>query len=252
MAVPVDKIVGAAVAGVANTVKGVWGLVQRNKAQSQINRLNESRPVYENQSIKDMMALYQQNANISQLPGQQNMESRMNANTASSISQAAQYAPSSAAMLGAITDVYGKKQEAIRDLATTFAQYKAQRQQELAGAYQVAAQDEAQAWNINKFVPWQVKMNEAVSQRQAGMEALWGGIEGIAASGFALAGSSYQGSAVGSNNQQMQQQTQSSGIGQNTANNSAASNFANSQSLPYNTNASNYVNSGSASSISSR
>ena len=202
MAVPVDKIVGAAVAGVANTVKGVWGLVQRNKAQSQINRLNESRPVYENQSIKDMMALYQQNANISQLPGQQNMESRMNANTASSISQAAQYAPSSAAMLGAITNVYGKKQEAIRDLATTFAQYKAQRQQELAGAYQVAAQDEAQAWNINKWVPWQTKMNEAVSMRQAGMDALWGGMEGIAASGFALAGSSYQGSSMGNGGQQ--------------------------------------------------
>ena len=251
MAVPVDKIVGAAVAGVANTVKGVWGLVQRNKAQSQINRLNESRPVYENQSIKDMMALYQQNANISQLPGEQNMISRMDANTASSISQAAQYAPSSAAMLGAVTDVYGKKQEAIRDLATTFAQYKAQRQQELAGAYQVAAQDEAQAWNINKWVPWQTKMNEAVSQRQAGMDALWGGLEGIAASGFALAGSSYQGNAVGSNNQQAQQQPQSSGIGQSNASNTTASNFANSQSLPYNTNASNYVNSGNASSISS-
>jgi len=202
MGVPIEKIVGAAVAGVANTVKGVFGLVQRNKAQSQINRLNESRPVYENQSIKDMMALYQNNANISQLPGQQNMESRMDANTASAVSQAAQYAPSSAAMLGAITNVYGKKQEAIRDLATTFAQYKAQRQQELGQAYQVAAQDEAQAWNINKWVPWQTKMNEAVSMRQAGMDALWGGIEGIAASGFALAGSSYQGSSMGNGGQQ--------------------------------------------------
>ena len=202
MGVPVEKIVGAAVAGGANTAKAFFGLVQRNKAQSQINRLNANRPIYENQSIKDMMALYQQNANISQLPGQQNMESRMDANTASAISQAAQYAPSSAAMLGAVTDVYGKKQEAIRDLATTFAQYKAQRQQELEGAYQVAAQDEAQAWNINKWVPWQTKMNEAVSMRQAGMDALWGGMEGIAASGFALAGSSYQGSSMGNGGQQ--------------------------------------------------
>jgi len=211
MAVPVEKIVGAAVAGGANTAKAFFGLVQRNKAQSRINRLNANRPVYENQSIKDMMALYQQNANISQLPGEQNMISRMDANTASSISQAAQYAPSSAAMLGAVTDVYGKKQEAIRDLATTFAQYKAQRQQELAGAYQVAAQDEAQAWNINKWVPWQTKMNEAVSQRQSGMDALWGGMEGIAASGFALAGSSYQGQAMGQGQNAQGAQAGSSG-----------------------------------------
>lgn len=238
--VPVEKIVGAAVAGGANTVKAVFGLVDRVKAQRKINELNANRPVYENQSIKDMMALYQQNANISQMPGEQNMVSRMNANVASSIGQSAQYAPSSAAMLGAVTDIYGKKQEAIRDLATTFAQYKAQRQQELGQAYQVAAQDEAQAWNINKFVPWQVKMNEAVSQRQAGMDALWGGLEGIAASGFALAGSSYQGQTMNSQRQGPQAaQTQMS----------TAQRFANTNSQSNALQASNFVNSGNASSI---
>lgn len=218
MAVPVEKIVGAAVAGGSSTAKAVFGLVDRIKGQRKINELNATRPVYENQSIKDMMAMYQRNANISQLPGQQAMESNLNQSVASATSQAERYAPSSAAMLGAVTDVYGKKQAAIRDLATTFAQYKAQQQQQLGQAYQVAAQDEAQAWNINKFVPWQVKMNEAVSQRQAGMDALWGGLEGIAASGFALAGSSYQGSAMGSQSQGQGQQQMMSGIGQNKQN----------------------------------
>lgn len=197
MGIPVEKIVGAAVAGGASTVKAVFGLVQRSKANKRINQLREERPVYENQNIKNLVSLYEKRAGISQLPGQQNMESRMDAATSSAIGQAAKYAPSSAAMLGAVTDVYGKKQEAIRDLATTFAEYKARAQGELGQAYQVAAQDEAQAWNVNKFLPWQTRMNELVSERQAGAEALWGGLEGIAASGFALAGSSYQGSAVG-------------------------------------------------------
>jgi len=248
MGAPIEKIVGAAVAGGASTVKAVFGLVDRVRAQKKIDELNANRPVYENQSIKDMMTMYQNNANISQMPGEQNMISRMNANTASSISQSAQYAPSSAAMLGAVTDIYGKKQDAVRDLATTFAQYKAQRQQELGQAYQVKAQDEAQAWNINKFVPWQVSMNEAVSKRQAGNDALWGGIEGIAASGFALAGSSYQGQAMGQG-----QNTQGMiGQGQSTQGASTAQNFANANSQSSALQSSNFVNSGNASSISSR
>lgn len=252
MGAPVEKIVGAAVAGAANTVKAVWGLVQRSKANKKIAELNENRPVYENQNIKNLVSLYQQRAGISQLPGQQNMESRMDASVASSVGQAAKYAPSSAAMLGAVTDVYGKKQEAIRDLATTFAQYKAQMQGELGQAYSVAAKDEAEAWNVNKFLPWQTKMNELVDQRQAGAEALWGGLEGIAASGFALAGSSYQGNAVGGQQQGSQMGSQAGGqIGTSSANTSAMQMNANNQKMPYNF-GSNTTGAGSASSISGR
>jgi hypothetical protein len=248
MAVPYEKIIGSAVAGGAGTVKAFLGLAQRRKASKELESLRSNRPVYTRpEEINDMMTMYQQQAGISQMPGEENMMSRMDASVASSIGAANRAASSSVGALGAVTNVYGQKMNAIRDLATTFAEYKAQRQRELAGAQQVAAGYSDQEWYQNKSLPWQTRMNELTSDRQVGTDAMWGGIQDIVASGMSLAGSTYQSNNAGSSQGVM-------GFGQTQTsqqNTSAMQSNANNQQMPYNF-GSNTTGSGNASSISSR
>lgn len=180
-------LAGALISGGLNLAKGIVGGVQAARASRELKNIKA--PTYERpEEIGDLLSLYQQRANISQIPGQENMESRMDAATASSIGAAERAAPSSVAALGAVTDVYGKKQDAIRDLATTFAQYKAQRQAELGGALQTAAGYSDKEFEMNKWLPYQVKMNELTSQKQAGLSNLFGGLEGMGSTALNLMG----------------------------------------------------------------
>ena len=81
MAVPYEKIIGSAVAGGAGTVKAFLGLAQRRKASKELDKLRKNRPEYSRpEEINDMMAMYQQQAGISQMPGEENMLSRMDLN----------------------------------------------------------------------------------------------------------------------------------------------------------------------------
>jgi hypothetical protein len=182
-----NLLTGGLISGGINLAKGIFGGIQAARATKELKKLKA--PTYERpEEIGDLVKLYQERANISQLPGQEAMESRMDANTASSIGAAERVAPSSVAALGAVTDIYGKKQDAIRDLAVTFANYKAQRQGELGGALQTAAGYSDKEFEMNKWLPYQVKMNELMSQKQAGIENLFGGAEGIGATANNLMG----------------------------------------------------------------
>lgn len=182
-----NLLAGGLISGGVNLAKGIFGAIQAGRASKELKNLKA--PTYERpEEIGDLLKLYQERANISQLPGQDAMESRMDANTASSIGAAERVAPSSVAALGAVTDVYGKKQDAIRDLAVTFANYKAQRQGELGGALQTSAEYSDKEFEMNKWLPYQVKMNELTSQKQAGFENLFGGVEGMASTATNLFG----------------------------------------------------------------
>ena len=112
----------------------------------------------------------------------------MDAGVASSVGAAERVAPSSVSALGAVTDVYGKKQDAIRDLAITFAGYKADRQGELGGALKTSADYTDKEFEMNKWIPYQTKMNELTSQKQEGFANLFGGLEGMASTATNLIG----------------------------------------------------------------
>jgi hypothetical protein len=104
------------------------------------------------------------------------------------VGQAQRSASSSVAALGVVTDLYGRKQQAIRDLGIQFAEYKAARQSELGGALGQAAQYSDREFEMNKWMPYQVRMNELMSQKQAGAANLFGGAEGMGMAFNNLAG----------------------------------------------------------------
>jgi len=136
----------------------------------------------------DLMDLYRQQAGMSQLPGQQAYESRMGAGVAESVSDLQKSASSSATAQSSLVDIYGKKQDAIRDLAVQFAEYKTARQRDLAKGLEQGADYSDKEFEVNKWIPYQTRMNELTGQRQAGMNNLFGGIEGMASAGMNLLG----------------------------------------------------------------
>lgn len=180
-------LAGSLISGGLNLAKGIMGGIQASRASKELKNLE--RPTYERpEEMDELLQLYRERAGVSELPGQRTMESRMDAQTAESIGAAERVAPSSVAALGAVTDVYGKKQDAIRDLAITFANYKAQRQSELGGALQTAAGYSDKEFEWNKALPYQTKLNELTSQKQAGMANLFGGLEGLGSTALNLMG----------------------------------------------------------------
>jgi hypothetical protein len=154
--------------------KGIIGAVQLsrvNKALKGMKAPTYTRP----DEVNELVDLYRQRAAATQLPGQEAIESGLGATVAQGVSDVQRSASSSVSALGAITDLYGKKQSAIRDLGIQFAEFKAARQGELAGALGKSADYSDTEWEMNKLRPYEVKMNELTSQKQAGAANLFGG-----------------------------------------------------------------------------
>jgi len=170
--------ISALITGGISLGKGIFGAVQAGRANKQLKGMQA--PTYARpEEANELLDLYRQRASATRLPGQEAIESGLGATVAEGIGAANRAASSSVSALGAVTDLYGKKQQAIRDLGIQFAEYKAARQAELGGALGQAAQYSDREWEMNKWNPYQVKMNELTGQRQAGMENLFGGLEGM-------------------------------------------------------------------------
>ena len=190
---PIGALAGAAlISGGISAVKGIIGGIQSLGARKKQKELWNSRPTYERpDEANEMLDLYRKQAARTELPGQKLMENKFGATTASGIRQVNKAASSSTSALSAITDIYGKEQEAVRDLGIQFAQYKAMQEQNLAQGLGQAAQYSDQEFQYNKQQPWDIKMNEASSRQQAGAANLWGGIEGMGSAALDFAGTKY-------------------------------------------------------------
>jgi hypothetical protein len=186
----ISKNANSLSAGISTTMgltKGILGAVQFGRANKELRGMKA--PTYTRpDEVNEMVDLYRQRAAISQLPGQEAIESGLGATVAQGISDVQKSASSSVSALGAITDLYGKKQSAIRDLGIQFAEYKAARQAELGGALDKSAGYSDKEFEMNQWLPYNVKMNELMSRRQAGAANLFGGAESIGTAFNNLAG----------------------------------------------------------------
>ena len=173
-------LAAALISGGLSAAKGIFGAVQSARASKGLR--NIQRPEYERpQEAGEMLDMFRQRASISQMPGQEGMESRMGAGVAQGVQDIQRTASSSVAAMGAITGLHGRRQDAIRDLGVQFAEYKSARQAELGQALGRAAEYSDKEFAMNKWQPYQVRMNELTSQKQAGAANMWGGMEGMGA-----------------------------------------------------------------------
>lgn len=155
---------------VASGAKGIGSLIQGIGGQQRQNQLWRDRPllgVTEGEKQND--ALYRQMASITEMPGQKRAEERMDEAMAEGVYEAQKGGISSLGTTQSAVDLASKKISAIRDLAGLFSEYKAQRMESLGAWNRQKTELEQQRFQLNEYEPWNIKMNEAVSRKQAGL-----------------------------------------------------------------------------------
>lgn len=183
--------IGAGIQGLMGLGRGIVGGIQSLQANKALK--NFKFPEYTMPSeLENMLSMYQQRAAANELPGQSLMENKLGAQTAFGQRAAEKYAGTSGQALGAVTGLYGQQMNAVRDLGIKFADFKAQRENELGRAQQIMAQAQDKQWEINEWLPSQYKYNELQSQKQAGASNLWGGLQDIASAGMNYMGARVQ------------------------------------------------------------
>jgi len=178
--------ISAGISGLANIGQALYGGFQARRAKRGLEDLRRNRPIYETpEAATQALGLSRQMA-YGEMPGRTYAEERLGRTTAAGVRNIGRMAPSSSAALGAVTDVFGKRMDAERELGYNAALWRAQMMQNYQSQLGQMAQYQDQAFNLNQWIPYQQQMNELQSQRMAGQQNLWGGIQGLAntASGF--------------------------------------------------------------------
>ncbi len=184
-------LLGGLISGGLGLAKSIFGGVQAAKAQKKMNKLMSNRPTYQiPEAYQKMLGIYQNMAQ-GEMPGQSYYENMIGQTTARALSNAERGAISSQAFQGSVLNAQDKELEALNNLALMGVQYKTQQMQNLAGAQEKMGQLQDTAFEYNKNQPWQMQMNMAAGNRQAGMQNLFGGLGEIGSSVMNLVGTKY-------------------------------------------------------------
>jgi len=162
-------------------IKSITGGIQKRKAQRE---LDKEMPKYSRPAEYDkLLSIFQQQAGLGQLPGQDQIEAKLSANTARGSRAISKYSDNPVAAVAATAGLYGKEQGAIRDLGIQFAEFRNRAQGNLANAYKMGADYSDKEWGTNVWYPDQVRRNMASQKWNAGQQNLWSGIDQVAGAG---------------------------------------------------------------------
>jgi len=162
-------------------IKSIAGGVQKRRAQRELDKDTPrySRP----EEYEKLLGIFQQQAGLSELPGQAGIEAKLSSITARGNRAISKYANSSVAAVAASAGLYGKEMGAVRDLGIQFAEFRNRAQNQLAGAYRMGADYSDKEFSYNEFFPDQMRRNMAAGKWNAGQQNLWGGIDMMAGAG---------------------------------------------------------------------
>ena len=163
-------------------IKSIAGGIQKRKAQRE---LDKEMPKYTRPEEYDkLLSIYQQQAGLGQLPGQDQVEAKLSANTARGSRAISKFADNPVAAVAATAGLYGREQGAIRDLGIQFSEFRNRAQGQLANAYKIGADYADKEFSYNQWYPDQVKRNMAAQRWNAGQQNLWSGIDAVAGAGM--------------------------------------------------------------------
>jgi len=162
--------------------KAIAGGIQKRRAQRELDKETPkySRP----EEYEKLLGIFQQQASLGQLPGQDQIEAKLSANTARGTRAISKYADNPVAAVAATAGLYGREQGAIRDLGIQFAEFRNRAQGQLANAYKIGADYSDKEFSYNQWYPDQMRRNMAAQKWNAGQQNLWGGIDQVAAAGM--------------------------------------------------------------------
>ena len=162
-------------------MKQIYGQQQLDEAEK-----NKPKPIKYDipSSVAEAMRLYQ-GLSREGLPGEDVIRDQMGAAYAGAAGDINRTAESGVGALGAMTGLYGKFMNSVRDLGIQSSQVKAMNEQNYllqnAGAQFKQADYQERAWDVNVNQPFQRGMNEYWATKQAGANNLWGGIDQMTA-----------------------------------------------------------------------
>ena len=161
--------------------KAIAGGIQKRRAQRELDKETPkySRP----EEYEKLLGIFQQQASLGQLPGQDQIEAKLSANTARGTRAIGKYADNPVAAVAATAGLYGREQGAIRDLGIQFAEFRNRAQGQLANAYKIGADYSDKEFSYNQWYPDQMRRNMAAQKWNAGQQNLWGGIDQVAGAG---------------------------------------------------------------------
>jgi len=183
--------IAALIGGGVNLVKGIFGGIQAAKANRQFKKTLANRPDYQiPEEYKNILSRYQQ-AYAGNMPGYEQTLSQIGQLGARSRGAAERGAISSNAYGAQVGDIYQKELDALQGLGIQQAQYKQSQLANVAQAESAIAGQKQEQFNINKFLPWQMEMNRWGEQKQAGVQNLFSGIQGMAGAATDFLGTKY-------------------------------------------------------------
>lgn len=184
--------VGAGLGAVTNLAKGIWGLSQYKKGTKAFNSLMANQPTYKRpEEYQQELAMRKQMAAQGSMPGQGYIEQNIGGATSQALSAAEKGAISSNTYQKSVGDILSKQLSAFQDLGLQSAQWQQSQKENLMGTMQRGAGYSDQEFSTNVLQPWEMKMNDAVSQRQMGAQNIFGGAEGAMGNVMDFAGTSY-------------------------------------------------------------
>jgi len=180
--------------GLASSIGRVMaGLLTLRKRGREFEKERKNIPKYTTpDEYYQGLDIYKEAAQAKELPGQKLMEEKLGTAVSRGVSQAQKFAPSSVAGLSAVTDLYGQKMNAIRDIGIQFAQYHERAKQAQAQYLSTVGISEAQKrFDINKWYPSQVKLNLAAGRLGQAQGLVQSGMEGVETWGNQMSGMVY-------------------------------------------------------------
>jgi hypothetical protein len=176
--------IAAAIAAVPELVKMGAGLGQKVKSNRLIK--NNKRPTLNYpvpQEYYDNMMAAKNMAGVSGLPGQGQIENRMDAQGANAISLASQTQQSPAAIMAGVSSMSNNLMGAEADLGVKGAEFKAKNLAQYFGANEQLAGAELNKfnneWDWNYAQPYLSAMSAASALREGGAQNAFSGLEGL-------------------------------------------------------------------------
>lgn len=175
-----------------NVGKGIFGAFQAAKANKKIKNLMKNPVTYKRpEEYEQELAMRKQMAAQQQMPGQGYMEQNIGQAVAQGLSAAEKGAISSNVYQAQVGDILSKQLQAFQDLGMKSAQWQQANKEAYLKTLEKGAGYSDTEWYENKMRPWEMNLNMAMGNKQAGMNNLFGGISGAVGSLQDYAGTKY-------------------------------------------------------------
>ncbi|OHB99070.1 MAG: hypothetical protein A2Z57_04030 [Planctomycetes bacterium RIFCSPHIGHO2_12_39_6] len=165
--------VGGAVGGVFKTGLGVAQFIKAKKLEKSLGK----RPEYKTpEEIAQMLAIAKAKAAQTEMPGQNILEEKIGAASASGMRQATQASDSSAALMATIAGITGNEQEQLADVGVKASEYRDLQSERLKQSLMAVAPYKDQEFATNKMEPFKEKATAIESLKGSALENAYGGI----------------------------------------------------------------------------